>query len=90
MDFFDITNQWLPRVEAKLDAVLPPAETSPGLLHTAMRYSVLGGGKRIRPILVYATGEALDAPRLMLHATELRLRHPEGGRGMRFVSKPPF
>ena len=38
----------------------------------------------------YATGEALDAPRLMLHATELRLRHPEGGRGMRFVSKPPF
>jgi len=61
MDFFDITNQWLPRVEAKLDAVLPPAETSPGLLHTAMRYSVLGGGKRIRPILVYATGEALGA-----------------------------
>ena len=38
----------------------------------------------------YATGDALDAPRLMLHATELRLRHPEGGRGMRFVSKPPF
>lgn len=38
----------------------------------------------------YATGDALDAPRLMLHATELRLRHPEGGRGVRFVSKPPF
>ena len=38
----------------------------------------------------YASGAALEAPRLMLHATELRLRHPEGGRGMRFVSKVPF
>ncbi len=61
MNFLDLTDQWLPRVETKLDAVLPPEGTSPHLLHAAMRYSVLGGGKRIRPILVYATGEALGA-----------------------------
>jgi len=38
----------------------------------------------------YATGEALDAPRLMLHAESLNLRHPDGGRGMRFSAKCPF
>ena len=38
----------------------------------------------------YAEGAAREAPRLMLHAHELRLRHPDGGKGMRFVSKVPF
>ncbi len=39
----------------------------------------------------YATGAALDAPRLMLHAESLRLRHPDGGRGgMTFKAKCPF
>jgi tRNA pseudouridine32 synthase/23S rRNA pseudouridine746 synthase len=38
----------------------------------------------------YATGPARDAPRLMLHAEELRLRHPEGGKGMRFRAPVPF
>jgi len=38
----------------------------------------------------YATGPALDAPRLMLHAEELRLRHPDGGKGIRFRAKTPF
>ena len=38
----------------------------------------------------YAEGPARQAPRLMLHATELRLRHPESGKGLRFVSKVPF
>ena len=45
------------------------------------------------PILgdpLYATGPARDAPRLMLHAEELRLRHPDGGRGIRFRVPPPF
>ena len=35
-------------------------EAKPSKLHEALRYSVLGGGKRVRPLLVYATGEALD------------------------------
>jgi len=38
----------------------------------------------------YATGPALEAPRLMLHAESLRLRHPDGGRGMTFKAKCPF
>ena len=38
----------------------------------------------------YAEGEARDYPRLMLHSEELRLRHPDGGEGMRFRAKAPF
>lgn len=38
----------------------------------------------------YAEGEARDHPRLMLHSEELRLRHPDGGEGMKFRAKAPF
>ncbi|MEL6522176.1 MAG: pseudouridine synthase [Pseudomonadota bacterium] len=38
----------------------------------------------------YATGPARDHPRLMLHALELRLRHPDGGKGLRFRADCPF
>ncbi|QDY70188.1 RluA family pseudouridine synthase [Qingshengfaniella alkalisoli] len=38
----------------------------------------------------YATGPALDAPRLMLHSERLRLRHPDGGEPVTFASKCPF
>ncbi len=38
----------------------------------------------------YATGEARKAPRLMLHAESLRLRHPDGGKGLTFKAKCPF
>lgn len=47
------------RVEARLDALLPGDGILPGRLHEAMRYVVLGPGKRVRPLLVYATGHAL-------------------------------
>ncbi len=47
------------RVEPALDRWLPSPDTTPEILHKAMRYSVLGGGKRVRPMLVYATGIAL-------------------------------
>jgi farnesyl diphosphate synthase len=47
------------RVQGVLDAALPPADVSPQRLHAAQRYAVLGGGKRLRPLLVYCTGEAL-------------------------------
>jgi len=50
------------RVEAALERWLPAADASPERLHEAMRYAVLGGGKRIRPVLVYLTGEALGVP----------------------------
>ena len=46
------------RAEQALDRYLPPAEQSPAALHGAMRYAVLGGGKRLRPLLVYAAAHA--------------------------------
>jgi geranylgeranyl pyrophosphate synthase len=50
---------WRLRMEAALDKRLPPAGEIPTRLHEAMRYSVLGGGKRIRPALVFATALTL-------------------------------
>jgi farnesyl diphosphate synthase len=46
------------RVESALERALPRAELVPARLHSAMRYAVLGGGKRVRPLLVHAAGEA--------------------------------
>ncbi|MGI9248703.1 MAG: polyprenyl synthetase family protein [Woeseiaceae bacterium] len=69
------------RIDERLDAELPLPSTSPTRLHEAMRYAVLNGGKRIRPLLVYAAGECLgvevsflDAPAVaieLIHAFSL-------------------
>lgn len=48
------------RIDSALKTLLPPIETSPAHLHQAMHYSVLNGGKRVRPLLVYATGAAFN------------------------------
>jgi farnesyl diphosphate synthase len=56
------------RVAGKLDAVLPSASEAPRRLHDAMRYAVFNGGKRIRPLLVYASGECLGVPEQQLDA----------------------
>jgi geranylgeranyl diphosphate synthase type II len=45
-------------VESALEHWLPPEDEPPTRLHEAMRYAVLGGGKRLRPILVLAAAEA--------------------------------
>jgi farnesyl diphosphate synthase len=50
------------RVEAALERRLPPSDHPPRRLHAAMRYAVLGGGKRVRPLLAFAAGEAAGAP----------------------------
>jgi geranylgeranyl pyrophosphate synthase len=50
---------WRRRMETALDARLPAADAVPARLHAAMRYSVLGGGKRIRPALLFATAHAV-------------------------------
>ena len=50
---------WKLRMESALAARLPSAGTVPARLHEAMRYSVLGGGKRIRPALLFATARTL-------------------------------
>ncbi len=56
------------RVEQSLDQWLPKPDGLAAPLHEAMRYSVLGGGKRIRPLLVYATGEVLGIDANLLDA----------------------
>jgi len=50
------------RADAVLARTLPPEDQPPVELHRAMRYAVLGGGKRLRPLLVYAAGQAFDVP----------------------------
>jgi len=56
-----LVQQYRIRVERALDRHLPGANLHPAQLHQAMRYAVLGGGKRLRPVLVYAAGAAVGA-----------------------------
>lgn len=56
------------RVDAALDSWLPAASIQPTRLHEAMRYAVLNGGKRVRPLLIYLTGQALDVKPASLDA----------------------
>jgi farnesyl diphosphate synthase len=62
--------QWMKGVQAEMEAVLaaflPGGAEVPARLHEAMRYAVLDGGKRVRPLLVFAAGELFDAPAQML------------------------
>jgi len=64
-------------VDAALERFLPDAQTRPAVLHEAMRYSVLNGGKRIRPILCLAAAEAfgVSAERAIRAAVALELFH---------------
>lgn len=58
-------SQWMSdiqqRTETALDHALPAAAIAPARLHEAMRYAVLGGGKRVRPLLVHAAGQLTGA-----------------------------
>ena len=56
------------RIERVLDACLALPDAGTARLREAMRYSTLGGGKRLRPALVYLTGESLGAPLANLDA----------------------
>ena len=57
---------WAKQVQADMEVVLdrhlPAPSTSPAKLHQAMRYAALDGGKRVRPLLVFAAGAVFDAP----------------------------
>jgi farnesyl diphosphate synthase len=59
---------WRKRIDTALAAALPEAEQSPQRLHRAMRHAVLLGGKRMRPLLVYAAGALFDADEARLDA----------------------
>lgn len=62
MSHIEIIKSYQSRVDQALDHWLPADTIQPEHLHSAMRYSVLGDGKRIRPVLTYATGQALNVP----------------------------
>jgi farnesyl diphosphate synthase len=65
------------RADDALARVLPGEDLPPTELHRAMRYAVLGGGKRLRPLLVYAAGHALgsDGPILDAPACAVEIIH---------------
>lgn len=65
------------RFEQELQHLLPPAEAVPQRLHAAMRYSVLDGGKRVRPLLAFAAGElaGADPARVNVAAAAVELIH---------------
>lgn len=61
-DFSAWTQACQARMESVLAEWLPPSQIAPQRLHEAMRYAVLGGGKRVRPLLAFAAGEVSGAP----------------------------
>jgi len=65
------------RFELVLMRLLPQADVLPRRLHAAMRYSVLEGGKRVRPLLAYAAGElaCASAERVEIAAAAVELIH---------------
>jgi farnesyl diphosphate synthase len=70
-------DQWmhasLDRVETALEHYLPGTDIVPAKLHEAMRYAVLGGGKRVRPLLCHAAGELTSADARALDAASAAL-----------------
>ncbi len=65
------------RFEDVLRYLLPQPDTMPQRLHAAMRYSVLDGGKRVRPLLAFAAGELVNADiaRVNIAAAAVELIH---------------
>lgn len=77
---FDLGNyleQQRARVEVALEEAMPPQSTPPERLHEAMRYSVLSGGKRLRPILALAAAESVgaDSETVMQPAIAVEILH---------------
>ena len=66
LTFLDWMQQTQASTESALDAMLPQVTEVPSVLHDAMRYTALDGGKRIRPLLVFAAGDLFNAPALLL------------------------
>jgi len=64
-------------IDRELDRLLPSATTSPTRIHEAIRWSVFAGGKRFRPSLLIATGQAFNAPvtSLLKSACALEMIH---------------
>jgi len=70
--------KWVSEIECALDEVLPPATREPARLHEAMRYSVMAGGKRVRPVMAMAAYEACggrESRMILPAAASLELLH---------------
>ena len=65
-EFLNLVKQ---NVDAALDRLIPGAEVEPTRLHSAVRWSVFAGGKRIRPALVFASGKVFGTSEKELSAT---------------------
>lgn len=65
-EFKTLLSHYRQRVEQALQQWLPGEQEQDPRLHAAMRYASLDGGKRVRPVLVYATGAALGLPMAQL------------------------
>ena len=76
-DFTAWTQACQARIEGVLAEWLPLAQIAPERLHEAMRYAVLGGGKRVRPLLAFAAGEVsgADVERVQHAAAAVELIH---------------
>ncbi|MEO7559420.1 MAG: polyprenyl synthetase family protein [Nitrosospira sp.] len=76
-DFQDWARSRQVRIETSLQTLLPAADVPPERLHDAMRYTVLGGGKRVRPLLTFAAGELnkADEERVTIAAAAVELIH---------------
>lgn len=76
-DFAASVEHYTARIDEYLNAVMPAAGTTPARLHDAMRYAVFNGGKRLRPLMVYATGECIkiEATKLDPLAAAIELIH---------------
>jgi geranylgeranyl diphosphate synthase type II len=67
VDFAEFSNRHRVAIDARLEALLPGEDEPPEALHRAMRYAVLNGGKRLRPLITLAlaeaagSGDAIDA-----------------------------
>lgn len=68
MTLESLMTEYQQRVDKNLDLCLPFTKIHPHRLHEAMRYAIFNGGKRIRPLLVYLTGKALNVDDLNLDA----------------------
>ena len=77
VDFQNWTSHCQARIETFLDSRLPATDCIPMRLHKAMRYAVLGGGKRVRPLLSFAAGElaGADVERVTVVAAAVELIH---------------
>jgi farnesyl diphosphate synthase len=76
-DFNAWSRETATRVETALSELLPAPRIAPSRLHDAMRYSTLGGGKRVRAMLVFGAGEltGADVGRLKIAAASVEIVH---------------